>query len=290
MPIDDSAADEVRRRAHDHEKHYVTRAGTERWERVKPFSTPGHDDVAHAAQLVHDFGVALAVLEPKPGQRLLDLGAGSCWVSEWLQRLNVETVSVDLSEPLLRIGRSRLRAGSAVLCADLEALPLAEASCDHAVCLNALHHVPDRPKALQSILRVLKPGGRVLFSEPGEGHAEAESSKTAVEAFGVREEEVVPRELLAACERVGFSEVRLVPFAHVVPHFGVDAEEWGRWERLTRHRRPRRAFRKMLRAGVEMLGVAKRGPMFEEAIGMHLVRIMHAASSHHPFVAARRPF
>ncbi len=69
MPIDDSARDEVRRRAHDHEKHYVTRAGTERWERVKPFSTPGHDDVAHASQLVHDFGVALAVLEPKPGER-----------------------------------------------------------------------------------------------------------------------------------------------------------------------------------------------------------------------------
>ncbi len=57
----------------------------------------------------------------------------------------------------------------------------------------------------QSILRVLKPGGRVLFSEPGEGHADADTSKTAVEAFGVREEEVLPRELLAACERVGFS-------------------------------------------------------------------------------------
>jgi SAM-dependent methyltransferase len=283
---DDGAA---RRRAHDHEKHYMTRAGTERWERVKPFSTPGHDDVAEAAHLMHDFAAALALLAPKPGQRVLDLGAGSCWVSEWLQRLNVDTVSVDLSESLLRVGSARLRPGSAVVAGDLEELPLADASCDLAICMNALHHVPDRGRALHSVWRVLKAGGRVLFSEPGAGHSEAESSRTAVEAFGVREEDVPPAVLLAACERAGFCDVRLVPFAHVVPHYGVGASDWSRWERLTRQRRPRRALRKMLRAVAELLGVAKGGPMFEEAIGMQLVRLVHAASSHHPIVVARRP-
>jgi SAM-dependent methyltransferase len=288
MTIPEVPAD-AGQRARDHEKHYVARAGTERWERVKPFSTPGHDDIAQAAHLVHDFGVALSVLQPKPGQRVLDLGAGSCWASEWLQRLNVETVSVDLSESLLRIGRERLRAGSAVVCADLEALPLAEASCDLAVCLNALHHVPNRQRALQSIRRVLRPGGRVLFSEPGEGHAQAESSRTAVEAFGVQEQDVPPAELLTQCEGAGFIEVRLIPFAHAIPHYVVDATRWARWERLARHRRPRRAFRKMLRAIVELLGVGKEGPMFEEALGMEIVRLLHAASRHHPIVVARRP-
>jgi SAM-dependent methyltransferase len=267
----------------------MERAGTERWERVKPFSTPGHDDVAQAAQLVHDFGVALSILEPKPGQRVLDLGAGSCWVSEWLQLLNVDTISVDLSHSLLRIGRSRLRPGSAVVCADLEALPLADRSCDLAVCLNALHHVPDRPSALDSIRRVLRPGGRVLFSEPGEGHADAQSSRTAIEAFGVQEEDVPPAELLTACEAAGFSEVRLVPFAHVIAHYGVGASEWHRWTRLAGHKRPRRALRKMARAVLELLGLGKEGPMFEEALGMQLVRLAHAASKHHPVVVARRP-
>jgi len=281
--------DDARRRAHDREKDYMARAGTERWERVKPFSTPGHDDVAEAAWLMHDFAVMLGVLAPHPGQRVLDLGAGSCWVSEWLQRLNVETVSVDLSHALLRVGASRLRPGSLVVAGDLEELPLADASCDFAVCMNALHHVPDRQRALHSVLRVLKPGGRVVFSEPGAGHSEAESSKTAVEAFGVREEDVPPAVLLAACERAGFSEIRLVPFAHLVPHYGVDPSDWSRWERLVRQRRPRRALRKMFRAVVELFGVAKSGPMFEEALGMELVRLVHAASSHHPIVVARRP-
>jgi len=288
MTTRDEAA-ETRQRAREHEKHYVALAGTERWERVKPFSTPGYDDVAEAAQLVHDFGMALRVLEPKPGERALDLGAGSCWVSEWLQRLNIETVSVDLSESLLRIGRSRLREDSAVVCADLEVLPLADASCDLAVCLNALHHVPNRQRALESIRRVLRPGGRVLFSEPGEGHAEAEASRTAVDAFGVQEEDVPPAELLTGCERAGFTDVRLVPIAQVIPHYTVDAREWTRWEGLVAHQRPRRALRKMLRAVVELLGVAKEGPLFEEALGMTLVRLLHAASRHHPIVIARRP-
>jgi SAM-dependent methyltransferase len=233
--------------------------------------------------------MALSVLQPTPGQRVLDLGAGSCWASEWLQRLNVETVSVDLSESLLRMGRARLQPDSAVICADIEALPLAAESCDLALCLNALHHVPNRQRALESIRRVLRPGGRVLFSEPGEGHAGAESSRRAVDRFGVQEEDVPPGELLAGCERAGFTDVRLVPFAHVIPHFEVDAATWAQWERLARHQRPRRALRKMLRAVVELFGVAKEGPMFEEALGMELVRLLHAASCHHPIVLARRP-
>src|SRR5690349_1651908 len=54
---DPLGSDPERWMAHEREKHYMERAGTERWERVKPFSTPGHDDVAQAAQLVHDFGM-----------------------------------------------------------------------------------------------------------------------------------------------------------------------------------------------------------------------------------------
>jgi ubiquinone/menaquinone biosynthesis C-methylase UbiE len=284
-PGDDDAAP---RRAHDHEKHYMARAGTERWERVKPFSTPGHDDVAEAARLMHDFAVMLGVLPPRPGLRVLDLGAGSCWVSEWLQRLNVETVSIDLSHALLTVGVSRLRPGSLVVAGDLEALPLVDGCCDLAVCLNALHHVPDRVRALASVRRVLKAGGAVFLSEPGEGHAAAETSLAAAGAFGVREEEVPPRELLRACAAAGFAEAQLVPLAHLVTHFKVSEAEWARWDRLARQLRPRRALARMGRGVLELFGVGKAGPILEEALGTELVRIAHAASAHHPIVVARR--
>jgi cyclopropane fatty-acyl-phospholipid synthase-like methyltransferase len=267
----------------------MARAGTERWERVKPFSTPGYDDVAEAARLMHDFSVLLEVLQPRPGQRALDLGAGSCWVSEWLQRLNVETISVDISERMLRVGIARLRPGSLVVAGDLEELPLGDACCDLAVCLNALHHVPDRGRALASVYRVLKPGGAVFLSEPGEGHADAASSRAAVGAFGVQEQEVLPGDLLEACDVAGFVEARLVPFAHVVPHFQVTGAQWRHWDRLARQLRPRRALTRMLRAALELAGIGKSGPMFEEAIGTELVRLAHAASVHHPIVVARRP-
>ena len=115
------------------EQAYLERARTERWEHVKPFSSPGYDDVEEGARLIHDFAVALLCLEPKPGEHVLDLGAGSCWVSEWLRRFNVETVSVDIALDMLRVGQSRLGSDARVVVGDLEALPLATESVDKAV-------------------------------------------------------------------------------------------------------------------------------------------------------------
>ena len=201
------------------EQAYLERARTERWEHVKPFSSPGYDDVEEGARLIHDFAVALLCLEPKPGEHVLDLGAGSCWVSEWLRRFNVETVSVDIALDMLRVGQSRLGSDARVVVGDLEALPLATESVDKAVCLNAFHHVPDGALALAEIHRVLKPGGRVLFAEPGRGHREKETSVAAAGGYGVQERDVIASTLIADCVRAGFAKVSIKPLAHTVPWY-----------------------------------------------------------------------
>ena len=199
------------------EKAYLARAGTDRWERVKPFSSPGHDDVLEGARLIHDFAVALLCLEPKPGERVLDLGAGEFWVSEWLRRFNVETVSVDIAVDMLRVGRDRLGDRAWLVAGDMEQLPLADASVDKAVCLNAFHHVPDGAAALAEIHRVLRPCGRVLLSEPGRGHANAATSVEAVGEWGVQERDVIASALVDACAQAGFARVTLKPLAFTRP-------------------------------------------------------------------------
>lgn len=78
----------------------------------------------------------------------------------------------------------------------LRALPFAAGSFDGAVCISALHHVPDIPRTLREIQRVLKDDGSVVFSEPGRSHAVSAQARTEMQELGVLERDVVAEELM----------------------------------------------------------------------------------------------
>jgi ubiquinone/menaquinone biosynthesis C-methylase UbiE len=69
------------------------------------------------------------------------------------------TVSVDISVDMLRVGKSRLASGAAsrLVAGDMEHLPFGAGTFEKAVCLNALHHVPDMPAALREICARAEP-------------------------------------------------------------------------------------------------------------------------------------
>jgi hypothetical protein len=73
----------------------------------------------------------------------------------------------------------------------------------------------------------------------------------------------------------------------LVPWYGLDADRRRRWERLAARRRAWRAIQRIWRAALEGLGAGKRGPAFEDALGMKFVRIGGAATLDHPIVLAR---
>ena len=168
------------------EKEYLARTGSTDWERLKPFSHRGADTLADSASLLHDFAVAMLALAPAPDDLILDLGAGGCWCSDLLRRLNRRSVAIDISLDMLRTGRSR--PGGADLWAvagDLEHLPFRSAAFAKAVCLSAIHHVPDIAGALRELARVLRDDGVAVFSEPGKGHAHAPVATAAMRDYGV---------------------------------------------------------------------------------------------------------
>jgi ubiquinone/menaquinone biosynthesis C-methylase UbiE len=229
-------------------------------------------------------------LTPRPGDRVLDLAAGVCWCSDWLQRLNVDTVSVDISHDMLSIGRTRLPRGreSQLVTGDLETLPFASGTFDKAYCLSAIHHVPDITRAVGEIARVLKDDGAVFFSEPGVGHSTQPGSVSAMQDFGVLEQDIVAADFMHVCTSAGFQDVQLKPMSYMIPDFGLTADQWTAWQRLSSSRRPARALSKMWRAMLELVGARKSSDLFEETFAMSLVRLLRGAMSDHPVILARK--
>jgi ubiquinone/menaquinone biosynthesis C-methylase UbiE len=271
------------------EKDYLSRTGSSAWERAKPFSHPGADTLADSAQLLHDFSVAMMALAPAPGDLILDLGAGGGWCSDLCSRLHRRTVAVDISLDMLRVARSRQTAPSIpAVAGDLQRLPFRSGSFQKAICLSAIHHVPDMPGAIHEIGRVLSSEGVALFSEPGLGHAEAAVSTAAMRDFGVLEQDVVIADFARACRDAGFRDVRIKTLSYAIPSFDLTPEEFESWSRLAASRRPVRALRKIVLAAMEFLGLGKRGPLFEEAFGMSLVRTLRHAMEDHPIILASK--
>ena len=269
---------------------YGQRAGSAPWERLKPFVPAGETTSTEGLHLIQDFGACVALLDPLPHHRILDLAAGGCWASDWLQRLGLSVVATDLSHDLLAVGRERLtQSGPArVACGDAEALPFCTAAFDRVLCLNAMHHVPDVARALREVARVLGPEGRVVFSEPGAGHAQQAHAVRAVEDFGVREADIDAGEFLDQCRAAGFPFVVPEPFSHIIPGHGLTADHWRTWRELATASRPRRALRTLRRALLELAGARKDTELFLEAFGSEALRVVRAAMHDHPIIVASK--
>jgi SAM-dependent methyltransferase len=104
-------------------------------------------------------------LAGNPGPRVLDAGAGQGTMSTRLERLGFEVTSTDVSPAAVAVLRERL-AGE-VRQADVTALPFPDASFDGAVLGEVLEHVEEDASALAEVRRVLRPGGGVALSVPG---------------------------------------------------------------------------------------------------------------------------
>lgn len=99
---------------------------------------------------------------PEPG-RILDLCCGQGNVTEALARAGHTVVGADFSAKMLAFAQDRLPQGTFVK-ADAQELPFDDAEFDAVVCSFGLMHVPDQPKALREIRRVLKPTGYFVMT------------------------------------------------------------------------------------------------------------------------------
>ena len=69
---------------------------------------------------------------------------------------------------------------------DVQALELPDAVFDYAISVCVIEHVPDLPRALSEIARVLRPGGRLAFSTPAPRFRESTLGYRFLRAFGLQ--------------------------------------------------------------------------------------------------------
>jgi demethylmenaquinone methyltransferase/2-methoxy-6-polyprenyl-1,4-benzoquinol methylase len=141
---------------------------------------PGYDRTNTVLSLGNDrlWRVATTrAVAPKRGQRILDLAAGTGASSVALARSGADVVAADFSPGMIAEGKRRYGSAAAgggipnlsFVEADATALPFGDAEFDTVTMSFGLRNVNDPKKALRELLRVTKPGGRLVvceFSQP----------------------------------------------------------------------------------------------------------------------------
>ena len=132
------------------------------------------DDVAHRYDFLNDLlslgrtkawrRVVTAIISPKPGMKILDIAAGTGSSSKPLVDKGADVIALDFSEGMLAAGRKRhkdikFQQGDALN------LPFTENTFDVTTISFGLRNTVDFDKALREMLRVTKPGGRIVICE-----------------------------------------------------------------------------------------------------------------------------
>ncbi len=107
-----------------------------------------------------------------PDSHVLDIGAGYGGAARYLAaRFGCQVTCVNLSETQNERNRQLCAAADlddrvAVVHGNFEALPLHDKSFDAVWSQDAILHSGDRPRVLDEVNRVLKPGGEFIFTDP----------------------------------------------------------------------------------------------------------------------------
>lgn len=105
------------------------------------------------------------MVQPTPGQTVLDLGAGTGMFSFWLAEKGLHVTAFDQSTAMLEIARHKAEHSTGsidFIQGDAHELPFQDDSFDRVISVTALEFMDDPKKVLAEAWRVLKPGGRLV--------------------------------------------------------------------------------------------------------------------------------
>ena len=133
----------------------------------------GEDIVQNSWLTASEQDTFLGWLDLSSGKTLLDVACGSGGPAlRMAARTGCSVFGIDVHEHAIATaralavqrglaGRAEFRATDAT-----GSLPFSAANFDTITCIDAINHFPDRPSVIAEWVRLLKPGGRLLFTDP----------------------------------------------------------------------------------------------------------------------------
>ncbi len=107
---------------------------------------------------------ALLAANVQAGEIAVDIGAGTGFITEGLLQRGAKVIAVDRSKAMLReiwrkFGPVDCRVGEAAR------LPIPDGTVDYVFANMCLHHVDAPPEAIREMVRVLRPGGKLVITD-----------------------------------------------------------------------------------------------------------------------------
>jgi SAM-dependent methyltransferase/glycosyltransferase involved in cell wall biosynthesis len=175
---------------------------------TKPFYNLAHKPVwqkgdgmdAETHRHFCDFANVASSLALPAGSRVLDVGCGSGWLSEYFARLGYQVLGIDISPDLIEMARERTARVSydvdhetPLRCEfrihDIESAPLAE-KFDAVICYDSLHHFEDERAVIRHLAAMLDVGGQLFILEgarPPEGSETEALLRSVMQQFSTLE-------------------------------------------------------------------------------------------------------
>jgi ubiquinone/menaquinone biosynthesis C-methylase UbiE len=177
------------------------------------------------SRLLFDFSILISCIRKTDNMKILDFAGGTGWVAEYLNRAGFDVYIFDIAPSTVRCVESRIQADLRV-----DGTRLHSAVCNahqlsiyennyfgNIVCFDSLHHMVDFDAVFSEMFRVLEPGGRAAFVEPGARHAESKETKDFIKKYKADDPDWIERSIVLeeindiACG-AGFRALRIKPF------------------------------------------------------------------------------
>jgi trans-aconitate methyltransferase len=182
-------------------------------------------DYARVGGFVAALGAAaLDLLDPQPGERILDVGCGEGTLTRQLVERGATVLGIDNSPEMVEAARAAGVDALQLDAADMQFFAEFDAAFSNA----ALHWVLEKEQAARAIFRALKPGGRFAGEMGGEGNLvrlrEALDEELIIRGYAPPVDAgnwyATPEEFANVYEQAGFAELdaRLIERPTAVDH------------------------------------------------------------------------
>lgn len=108
------------------------------------------------------------------GKTAADIGAGTGFISEGLLEKNINVIAVDQSEEMLKLLKNKFSSYRNLQCVQGidNKLPVEDNKVDYVFANMFLHHVKEPIIAIKEMVRILKPGGKLVITDLDEHNFE----------------------------------------------------------------------------------------------------------------------